>query len=1149
MTMLTDIWALVFDVFGTVVDWRSGVAREAAPFLQRHGAAAADPLAFADAWRRRYSPAMEEVRSGRRPFVRLDVLHRENLDAALPEFGIDPVMVPAAELAELTLAWHRLDPWPALLPLPPGGRGRARAARPGEGWPWPRQRTLTRSRFASPTSPASGRGNWQLTVSRLGIGSAEVGGIALADGRIAVDRIDLGFSPWTLIREGHLTSIELSGVSIRIGITAEGALDLPRMALLTEPSQGGGAGFPIPFQTISVRDSVIILDTPYGPIRTPVEAEGAVNDQGRLVWKGRLAPTGAGGAATAQFDLTNTPQGQVWGGAQLEQASFRSTQVGLDGVGGWIAYGGERDTSGKIEGALSIGEVERGATRLRNVALQGNGTLQRVERLLLTADIGTGAGDGNLWLQVQGTANGPGTDLTLQINANNLAAVAPAFGFEGGIAGKATLSAAVTVRNPGLPSLSDLSALQADGGIQLSTDGLETGDAMALQTGRFNAAVDLKDGVLTLAGRNVWKVVGRFASGKLAVDLDWSRGASGPQRLVFRRTDDAWWTSLAGATKGNVAGFDVSGSVDAALGMTDSGQALVRVPEAVLDLDPFQAIGLTVDPGPMTVSGETTAEGWTATLAGSSTIGLPGKAGGNATAHGAVRVDSVLGHLTVRPEGCLGVDVPAQDFTPRLRLAEPAAAQLCPDGDQPLLETDLSSDLPPILRATMPAVALDLAIGAGASPTRLTATTPILSITPSQPAGSYRLTAQDGQLALPDAGLTVQGVDADIALDPGAVVPADATLTARQLSIEGNPVVPLSAKAHGRYDSGTAILSIDADVTDPQGRARATATGRHDLATGDGAIDLALDPIRFRKRGLQPKDVIPALASVPLTCVDARLEGGGRIAWGEGEGTAIGFRLRDAGFRTPWGRAEGAAADLRLDRLAPLRLPAGQHATVGRFILDDKTPPLSDLDARFGWDRAGGVGLQQMAVDWSGAKIRVDGLRMAGGRRGAPAVLRIDGLDLARALAVAGIDGVVATGMVDGTVPFRFIGDAVVVENGVLATRGPGEIRYAADAAPQEVKAAAAQPGMDTLMAALQNFQYQSLRATLDGRSDGEARVKLAVRGANPDLYGGFPIALNVDLSGALYVIARRSMALAQIGDRVRDYYAQRLGRRTAPPC
>ena len=106
------IRALGFDVFGTVVDWRGGVARDAAPFLKRHGKADADPLAFADAWRRQYQPAMERVRTGGRGFVPLDVLHRENLDIILPDFGIDPAHVPAAELDELNLAWHRLDPWP-----------------------------------------------------------------------------------------------------------------------------------------------------------------------------------------------------------------------------------------------------------------------------------------------------------------------------------------------------------------------------------------------------------------------------------------------------------------------------------------------------------------------------------------------------------------------------------------------------------------------------------------------------------------------------------------------------------------------------------------------------------------------------------------------------------------------------------------------------------------------------------------------------------------------------------------------------------------------------------------------------------------------------------------------------------------------------
>jgi 2-haloacid dehalogenase len=111
MQAFLQVQALVFDVFGTVVDWRSGIAREAAPFLARH-ATAADPEVFADAWRQRYLPSMEEVRAGRRPFTRLDVLHRESLSAILPAFGVDPSGVPAPELDTLNFAWHRLDPWP-----------------------------------------------------------------------------------------------------------------------------------------------------------------------------------------------------------------------------------------------------------------------------------------------------------------------------------------------------------------------------------------------------------------------------------------------------------------------------------------------------------------------------------------------------------------------------------------------------------------------------------------------------------------------------------------------------------------------------------------------------------------------------------------------------------------------------------------------------------------------------------------------------------------------------------------------------------------------------------------------------------------------------------------------------------------------------
>lgn len=106
---LGEVKALLFDVFGTLVDWRGSIAREARRLLAARGIAI-DWEAFADAWRDQYQPAMEEVRSGRLPFCKLDALHRRNLDVILPRFGLDHL--DEATRVELNLAWHRLDAWP-----------------------------------------------------------------------------------------------------------------------------------------------------------------------------------------------------------------------------------------------------------------------------------------------------------------------------------------------------------------------------------------------------------------------------------------------------------------------------------------------------------------------------------------------------------------------------------------------------------------------------------------------------------------------------------------------------------------------------------------------------------------------------------------------------------------------------------------------------------------------------------------------------------------------------------------------------------------------------------------------------------------------------------------------------------------------------
>ena len=114
MTSKSNVQALLFDVFGTVVDWRTSIARDLAAFGAQRGLANVDWQQFTDDWRALYQPAMDEVRSGRRPWTILDVLHRESLVKLLARYAITGLT--DADIDHLTRAWHRLTPWPDSVP-------------------------------------------------------------------------------------------------------------------------------------------------------------------------------------------------------------------------------------------------------------------------------------------------------------------------------------------------------------------------------------------------------------------------------------------------------------------------------------------------------------------------------------------------------------------------------------------------------------------------------------------------------------------------------------------------------------------------------------------------------------------------------------------------------------------------------------------------------------------------------------------------------------------------------------------------------------------------------------------------------------------------------------------------------------------------
>ncbi|MCA3254544.1 MAG: haloacid dehalogenase type II [Alphaproteobacteria bacterium] len=107
--MPRPVRALAFDVFGTVVDWRSSIARQAEAILTAAGVTGIDPFDFADRWRARYPGAVRASNEAGRGFVLLDVIHRETLDRVLGDLDL---ALGEPERAALVACWHRLDPWP-----------------------------------------------------------------------------------------------------------------------------------------------------------------------------------------------------------------------------------------------------------------------------------------------------------------------------------------------------------------------------------------------------------------------------------------------------------------------------------------------------------------------------------------------------------------------------------------------------------------------------------------------------------------------------------------------------------------------------------------------------------------------------------------------------------------------------------------------------------------------------------------------------------------------------------------------------------------------------------------------------------------------------------------------------------------------------
>ncbi|MDJ0948403.1 MAG: YdbH domain-containing protein [Alphaproteobacteria bacterium] len=392
-----------------------------------------------------------------------------------------------------------------------------------------------------------------------------------------------------------------------------------------------------------------------------------------------------------------------------------------------------------------------------------------------------------------------------------------------------------------------------------------------------------------------------------------------------------------------------------------------------------------------------------------------------------------------------------------------------------------------------------------------------------------------GELDVPDWQISLAGIGGTLRIAPS---PADdvplADISVAEISHRVRPaaIVPLGLEGRVLRDDGT--LRIEATVADRSGRLAATLTGRHDLASGAGSAEARLRRLVFGVGIAGPEALFPVLRGI-VDESSGELALVGKAAWGEGSAAG------DAELLVENLSAKFGGISLRqlngvlaFDSRQRKRGPRAQEIAVAAL---DLGVPLTDGLVKLRIDRKGRVHVDNMTWRVAGGRVFAKDFVADPHAARQTILLEVADVDFGRLVGLAGLEGLSVTGILDGKVPVTIVGKDVVIRDGRLAVREPGRLSYAPAAYPGAL--AAGGEGMALALKALENFQYDSLSLTLNRQLGGETVVTLHIKGRNPDLYDGYPIALNLNVSGRLDEILRQQLEGYQIPDQIRKRIEQ----------
>lgn len=388
--------------------------------------------------------------------------------------------------------------------------------------------------------------------------------------------------------------------------------------------------------------------------------------------------------------------------------------------------------------------------------------------------------------------------------------------------------------------------------------------------------------------------------------------------------------------------------------------------------------------------------------------------------------------------------------------------------------------------------------------------------------------------AAPD-GIALAGVALEVRASTGAggfgldrlVVSAD-SLSDRADQVRFSPV-RLDGMAR-RTEDGP--LTFTATVGGADGAFVLDAEGVHDIDTGRGRAHLTVYPLVFVPGGLQPVDLSPA-ASAMLRNASGSVSLAGAIEWPGRDvppDDPLTLTLEDLAFTGSLGTVSGLSGSVAVSSIDPLTTLMGQTLTATGI---DVGVPIAEPKVAFHIDPDLNLVLESVQARFADGAVRTEGVAVPlTSSEPVSMILDVTGVDAARLAEVTELDGLTATGSLTGRLPLVWdFEEGLSVRRARLTAVNPGgTVKYRPETPPPALQDAGEEVSL--LMEAVRNLVYEQFEIEADGRPGEPFDIRLRVRGANPDLFDGYPVALNVSLTGRLdemFLNARRTLGLSDV--------------------